>query len=392
MSILSPTDFLKTAHRTANHFGFSPLESLLSSAHAKRQSSTEKASAANRNLDAFHGTLTHGISSYFERGLYTLETAGVPTFFSSAYAMPRTGAVAFSLQIVGVRKSIAESLLIQALRSLLHDLNYRAYCVRINSLGDPESVARYTRELTTYFKRRLDDMPREARDLMQVDAITAYLHLLQMDHELCAKSPSPLEYLSDASRRHFREIVEHLDMTGTPYEIDPRLIGHHRCYSDTLFTFELRGMEEKPLIDPPLTIRGGRLDAFVKHVFNIETPATGAVVIWNSKKAPTRMPRPQHSKPSIFMVQLGFGPKIKSLMLLDLLKSADIPVHQALVSDSLSEQLRQAENTNVPFSIILGQKEFIENSIIIRDMRSRSQQNIPFDAIIPHLKRLLKKV
>jgi len=79
-------------------------------------------------------------------------------------------------------------------------------------------------------------------------------------------------------------------------------------------------------------------------------------------------------------------------MLLDTLKAADISVHQALVSDSLSEQLRQAEAYNVPFSLILGQKEFVENSIIVRDMRSRSQQNIPFDTLIPHLKRLLSRI
>jgi histidyl-tRNA synthetase len=182
-------------------------------------------------------------------------------------------------------------------------------------------------------------------------------------------------------------------MTGTPYEIDPRLVGHHHCYADTLFSLELRDENDNLIPDAPLTIRGGRLDAFVKHILKMDIPAVGVVVILNTKKAPARLPRVYRPAiPLVFMVQLGFGPKIKSLMLLDTLKAADISVHQALVSDSLSEQLRQAESCKVPFSIILGQKEFVENSIIVRDMRSRSQQNIPFDSLIPHLKRLLKKV
>jgi histidyl-tRNA synthetase len=89
-------------------------------------------------------------------------------------------------------------------------------------------------------------------------------------------------------------------------------------------------------------------------------------------------------------VQLGFTPKIKILMLLEALKRAGIPAYQALMSDSLSEQLRQAELAQVPFSLILVQKEFVENTIIVRDMHSRSQQYIPFDALVPHLKRILK--
>lgn len=385
---LSPTDFLKIAHRTAQHFGFSPIEMLVPPPRTRRLPS-QKATTTDRKLDALHGALTAGVTAYFERALHDER----PALFFSIYEIPRTQVLTFGLQVIGVRKSVAESLLIQTLRSLIRDLGYPNHCVRINSLGDRDSVARYTRELTAYLRKRLADMPLEARELLKEDCVGAFLHLIAIDHELCAKSPSPLEYLSDASRRHFREVIEHLDMTETPYEIDPHLMGHHHCYADTLFAFELHDAEDARIPDAPLTIRGGRLDAFVTHILNRDVPATGAVIILNGKYAPTRMPRPgQRPVPSIFMIQLGFGPKIRSLMLLNQLKTADIPVHQALVSDSLSEQLRQAESYNVPFSIILGQKEFVENSIIVRDMRSRSQQTIPFDILIPHLKRLLKRV
>ena len=344
---------------------------------------------ADRKLDALQGALTSGVSAYFERALHDEK----PVSFFSLYEIPRTQEMALTLQVIGVKKSIAESLLIQTLCSFIRDLGYQQYCVRINSLGDQESVTRYIRELTSYLRKRLEDMPFQARELMRDDVIGAFLHLMELDHALCATSPSPLEYLSDGSRRHFRDIVEHLDMSETPYEIDPRLVGLYRCYGDTLFMLELRDEHDNALQGAPVTIRGGRLDAFVKYILNRDVPATGAVVILNSKKAPARMSRPRRvGTPSIFLVQLGFGPKIKCLMLLDLLKTAEIPAHQSLVSDSLGEQLRQAEAYNVPFSLILGQKEFVENSIIVRDMRSRSQQNIPFDTLIPHLKRLLKRV
>lgn len=387
MTTLSPTDFVRAAHHTAHHFGFLPLESL--SPRRRGDARAAKASAADRKIDALSGTLTGGVSAYFEHALYTEE----PTFFFSTQEVPRTGEIALNLQVVGVKKSIAEAILIQTLRSLLIDLGYPNHCVRINSVGDQDSVTRYTRELTNYLKKRMDDMPLSARECMKEHPLSALLCLIDEQHELCAKSPSSLEYLSDASRRHFREIIEHLDMTNTPYEIDANLLGNHRCYSDALFSIDLRDEEFASIPDAPLTIRGGRLDAFTRQVLQIEAPATGAVVILKNKKAPARMPKMAPlGTPSVYMVQLGFGPKIRSLMLLDTLKRAEIPVRQTLASDSLSEQLRAAERAGVPFSLILGQKEYVENSVIVRDMRSSSQQYIPFDTLVPHLRKVLRRV
>jgi histidyl-tRNA synthetase len=88
------------------------------------------------------------------------------------------------------------------------------------------------------------------------------------------------------------------------------------------------------------------------------------------------------------MIQLGFGPKIKSLLILDELKRAGIPVYQNVMSDSLTEQLRQAEAKRVRYAIILGQKEYVENNVILRDLHEQSQSYIPTASLADYLKRL----
>ncbi len=387
MSTLSPIDFLKLAHQTAYHFGFTHIQSLKSPERAKKMARIPKVGMQERRIDAFGGALVCGVTNYLEKALHASE----PAFFFSTQEMPRTKEIALNLQIVGVKKSIAESILIQTIRSLIRDAGYPNTSIRINSLGDNDSTTRYLRELTSFFKKRLEDMPPHARELMKESVLTTLLYLIEHDHEIAAKSPSPLEYLSDASRRHFREIIEHLDMTETPYEIDTRLVGHNHCYSDAIFSLDVRDEENNPIPDAPFTIRGGRIDAFTKRILKVDVPATGAVIILNSKKAPARMPQPKIAAcPSVFLVQLGFGPKIRSLMLVDTLRHAGIRAHQAFASDSLGEQLRQAETLGVPYSLILGQKEYVENSVIVRDMTSRSQEHVPFPDLVPHLRRTLK--
>jgi histidyl-tRNA synthetase len=89
----------------------------------------------------------------------------------------------------------------------------------------------------------------------------------------------------------------------------------------------------------------------------------------------------------VYVVQLGFDPKIKSLMLIDELRKSGINVHQNLASDSLSTQLRDAEARNVKYTVIIGQKEFVENTVILRDMNVRNQEFVDQGSLIKRLKR-----
>lgn len=383
---VTATEFLKKATIAAEHFGFRDIESFkkdpLCKNCAKKLEHT--AGAVQRRTDALGGMLTGGMHNFCEFKLHEITN---PVLFYTVEQVPRSGEVAIAFQIFNVEKSIGEAILIQATRALSCDLGYENHSVRINSLGDRESSGRYIRELTNYLRKRLEEMPESARELMKEHVMHALLHLIEKEHDLAQKSPNPLEYLSDQSRKHFREIVEFLDMTNIPYEIDPKLMGHHECYSDALFAIDLLDEEGARMQNAPLTIRGGRYNEFVFRNTKKQIPAVGAVVILKDKKAPTRTPRTRMAVPSVYVVQLGFGPKIKTLMLIDELRKAGINVHQNLASDSLSTQLRDAEARNVKYTVIIGQKEFVDGTVILRDMHERNQEYVPINVLAQRLKR-----
>lgn len=384
------TEFLKKAVQTAEHFGFRGVESFKKNPSCKRCTNklNNISSANDRRLDNLHGLLTSGVLAYADAKMHALEE---PSLFYTVEQVPRSGDVALSLHIFGVQKSIAEAILIHTTRAVANDLGFSQHSIRINSLGDRDSVSRYTRELTNYLKKRLDDLPPSARELMKVHALETLMHLIEKEHDLAYRSPNPLEHLSDQSRKHFREIVEYLDMSETPYEIDPKLIGHHHCYSDALFALDIIDEEGMRVLNPQLYIRGGRYDEFVHRFTKQEIPAAGAVVVLREKKAPSRVPRVQKkAAPSIYVVQLGFGPKITSLMLIDELRREKVSVFQNLACDSLSTQLRDAEAKGVKYTVIIGQKEHVDRTVILRDMHARSQDHVPLDSLISQLKRFSK--
>ena len=379
----SPTEFLKVAHQTAEHFGFQTVDQLKKHALCKEclVSLPHTITATNKRVDAHSGLMSNGAVAFCEEKLHAI---GEPVLLYTIDQTPRTGEPAVSFHIFNVERSIAEAILIQVSRALATELGHTDHVVRINSLGDRDSVARYTREITSYLRKRLDHMPPAARELMKEHPLSALSNLIESSHDLGMRSPSPLEFLSDGSRKHFREIIEYLDMSETPYEIDPKMLGHHEYYSDAIFSLDI---PQEDGADVALSIRGGRFNEFMHRNTKSKTPAVGIVALLKNNKVPTRLPRHKLHTPSVYLVHLGFGPKIRSLMLIDDLRRAGIPVMHNLTSDSLSAQLRDAEAKGVRFAVIIGQKEFVDNTVILRDMSIRNQENVEQISLVKRLKK-----
>ena len=74
-------------------------------------------------------------------------------------------------------------------------------------------------------------------------------------------------------------------------------------------------------------------------------------------------------------------------MIIDELRRSGITVEHNLASDSLSAQLRDAEDRGFRYTIIIGQKEYVEQTVILRDMLERSQEQITVEQMIKKLKR-----
>ena len=77
-----------------------------------------------------------------------------------------------------------------------------------------------------------------------------------------------------------------------------------------------------------------------------------------------------------------------SLQVIEILRQARVPVAHSLSKDSLAAQLAIAEKMKISYTIILGQKEVIDNTVIIRDMNTRSQNVVKLEQLTEYLKKI----
>ena len=67
-------------------------------------------------------------------------------------------------------------------------------------------------------------------------------------------------------------------------------------------------------------------------------------------------------------------------------RKANISLAQSLSKDSLRGQLKIAAKLKVPFTLIIGHKEAMDNTIIVRDMEVGRQEIMPVDEVLGYIK------
>ena len=71
-----------------------------------------------------------------------------------------------------------------------------------------------------------------------------------------------------------------------------------------------------------------------------------------------------------------------------MLREAKIPVCQSLSKDKLGAQLTSADVQNFPYLLIVGQKEALDKTVLVRYKETRSQAAVPVSELVEYLKKL----
>lgn len=380
------------AAEIALYFGFSPLSGPLLVTKDDREKAKELGEAEkNRCACPLLPTLEEktAIFRYYEEK--KLGDAPQPIMLCGEISLgsvgnrKKTGEKHLSLEIIGAGKSIADATLIQTASAILKDEGHIEMCVFINSVGDKDSGNRFVRELTNHYRKNIAILPQTCKMTLKKNPV----ELLECPHEKCkvlaGEAPKPVGFLGEESRRHFKEVLEYLEELEIPYQMDPFLVGNRTFATETVF--EIRDMSAGH--EGEQLAAGCRYNHLGKRLgLKRDTPSVGATILLKREKEVPARARLKFKKPNVFFLQLGYEAKLKSLHVIEVLRIAKIPLYQALCRDKLISQIGAAENLKIPYSIIMGQREALEDSVIVRNTSSRAQETVKIKDLPAHFKKL----
>jgi histidyl-tRNA synthetase len=298
----------------------------------------------------------------------------------------------FGMEILGTEKAIADAIIIQTTYTILQEAGAKNIFVDINSIGDKESRNNYIKALRVYYRKHIDDLPAIDRERLLTNPLRVLDSKEAKTIALNEDAPQSLDYLTNDAKKHFKSVLEYLDESGIPYQLNKNLVRGLDYYTNTVFeimetTTDSEGVERSIAITG-----GGRYDNLAKTLgHKKDVPGVGVGIgierviesAWWNKTRPRIL-----KKAKIYFIQLGFDARLKSLSILEILRKSKIPVVQSISKDNLRSQLGIAEKMNLPYTIIFGQKEAMDGTVIVRDMQNRSQKIIKIDDLPTYIRTL----
>lgn len=357
----------------AEHYGFVSADTLL-----KTKSLTPLAATVPTGLTPHEKTLAQHTKQFLER---RVANESSPVLMYNMRVQKNTGASA-GLHTLGVRTTAAEATLISTLRTLLATLQAPSPQLRVSSIGDKDSSMRFTRELNAFLRAHMHDMSQNIRDDIQNGNLVRALHAAQSKYPgIADQAPSPVDYLNEESRAHLHDALEYLEVLGIPYELDPHLVGNSQFWSHTLFEIDITPEDGNRIT----VARGGRV-ALGKSL-RVDVPQASAYLDIETKGR-TELKKQSAVTPNFYFAHIGPLAKRLSFGVTHLLHEAHIPIYQSVPTESMTPQMKDAEQKKVPYVIIMGHKEALENTVIVRNTSTRIQHVVLQRELPAYLRRL----
>lgn len=295
----------------------------------------------------------------------------------------------WTLDVINNLSPIADALVIMIGYNFFKELQLEVR-VDINSLGDADCRTAYSAKLAEFYKEQTKKLklPIELKKQLAKHPIELLSSTDERLMEINLEAPAIVDYLSEEAKNHFFAIIEHLDAFGVPYNLNSKLFGNNDYYQRTVFEFvspEEEGRKETVLGS------GGRYDPLFERLFGKPISAVGlSVGIERTISRIRNLNLPvEESCSDIYLAQLGDQPRQKALAMFEELRKAGFKISQGFLHTALKHQLEEAQKMNVRYTLILGQKELMDGTIIIRDMESGAQEVVDGKKIIHEIEKRL---
>ena len=262
------------------------------------------------------------------------------------------------------------------LHLLFERLGVRGLVLEINSLGCGECRPAYREALESFAAgvagRLCPDCTRRAG--------RNPLRLLDCKREACREAmrcaPQVLTTLCRECMEHFETVKQALEDVGVPFEVNGRLVRGLDYYTRTAFEFVAPGLGAQNAV-----AAGGRYDGLVEELGGPPAPAVGFALGMERLAALVPEAGGDEDGVQVFVAPLGESARARVPAVLHGLRRAGVRAEADYQGRSLKAQMRRADRMGARFAAMLGDDELARGVILLRDLRSREQGEVPLDRL-----------
>ncbi|PHX91078.1 MAG: histidine--tRNA ligase [Nitrospirae bacterium] len=265
---------------------------------------------------------------------------------------------------------------------LLSDLGLPDLTLEINSLGSVGDRAAYKPILLTFLAQQEASLCANCRRRMETNPLRVLDCKMPECRTATESAPKLTDHLAPEARAHFDQVLAGLQAIGVPYKLNPRLVRGLDYYCLTSFEITSTHLGAQNAVGA-----GGRYDGLVETLGGPSVPAIGFAV--GLERVSLMLPETMSSSLHeciYYVAAFGENGTKLGLVLLDELRRLGLSAQCDYRAVTLKAHLRQADRSKCRYAIILGDDEAGRGAVILRNLESKAQEEIPLGGLAFFLK------
>ena len=281
-------------------------------------------------------------------------------------------------ELLGPTQPLADAEVVHLGAMILEDLGIAGDCaLHLNSLGDAESRQAFRAALVEFLDGRKAELSEDSQRRLKTNPLRILDSKDEGDRAILEDAPELGGYLNAPSKEHFERVCALLDAKGVAFKLDPSLVRGLDYYCHTAFEFITGGLGAQGTV-----LGGGRYDGLAETLGGPPVAGVGwaagidrlALLHGGAGREPAQLA----------LIAVGGECEIQLAGLAAGLREAGIRV-EMMYAGNLGKQMKRADRLKVGHAGILGGEEAGRGVLVLRDMRSGGQEEIPLEGALETL-------
>ncbi|NHZ85370.1 MAG: histidine--tRNA ligase [Planctomycetia bacterium] len=288
----------------------------------------------------------------------------------------------YGAEVFGSEYPEADTEIIAISYNFYKELGLSDLTIKLNSIGSEKCRQTYRKELRNYLEPFLPDLTETSKNRFNKNPLRILDTKVEHEREIIKNAPEISNFLTDEDKSHFEEVKALLIDLSIPFTIDPQMVRGLDYYTRTTYEITSTALGAQDAL-----CGGGRYDKLVETLGGKPTPAVGFAAGIGRLLLALESKTTELKDESLQINIIGLTEKVRSncQVIAQELRDRGFSVSTDLLRRSLKSLLREANRNNVKITIIIGEDELANNTVLVKDMETGEQTAITKNKLINYL-------
>jgi len=294
------------------------------------------------------------------------------------------------IEVFAISEPEIELELLMIFSHLLDDLKLsNSVYLEINSIGSKYNRQLYIKDLVMFLKKYETELDTDSKNRIYTNPLRILDTKNKKTQYLLREAPVILDYLDEKSKFHFEKLCLLMNKFNLKYEINTKLVRGLDYYNDTVFEWKTNTLGSQNTV-----CGGGRYDTLFQQIGGKSTSAVGCAIGIERLILLIKEESLFLKEVSLFTdIYLFFLKKEISFIGLKLAENIrkvfpTLKIKIDFLVSNISNKLRKANKCNTTVALILGDREIITKTVLIKNLKNNIQMIVSRKELMNYLRKI----